>query len=424
MKELILEKLSKMEDLEQRKLLKDIMSGLFVNLIDYQENATQRLTERIFGEIEDIEQKYDVYVTVCHKNNFDPVSEFLFPFVEEDAHEKRIDMKEIVKAIVNKETLKLFTVFMKCDYSKICKVNQNKRYKGYIITPLGRYPITVKLAKNQLYSNQIKKLYDIYQKNEIPWRTINDPYTGKFFDVLLEGCDVPLDENDEIKEIVFDLEEYEEYKMIDIIPLWNIKRLWLKTDGFPMPSIDRNNFEHVISIGKLGSENGYLVEENDHIFRYVKRGNSELTIVSPEEKAGAWNVLMISQKKNDIIKNNKFEVASNCKKDSFINKYINRQSYVIRTKGEITRIVNAFEFSKYFEMLDIEIRNVSDTIKHTYDMNYFITDDIRVGNEKKALIIKFRRNGEETFITNDLLSFLVSEVQMYFPEYKCEGVLV
>ena len=99
---------------------------------------------------------------------------------------------------------------MKCDYSKICKVNQNKRYKGYIITPLGRYPITVKLAKNQLYSNQIKKLYDIYQKNEIPWRTINDPYTGKFFDVLLEGCDVPLDENDEIKEIVFDLEEYEE----------------------------------------------------------------------------------------------------------------------------------------------------------------------------------------------------------------------
>ena len=133
---------------------------------------------------------------------------------------------------------------------------------------------------------------------------------------------------------------------------------------------------------------------------------------------------MISQKKNDIIKNNKFEVASNCKKDSFINKYINRQSYVIRTKGEITRIVNAFEFSKYFEMLDIEIRNVSDTIKHTYDMNYFITDDIRVGNEKKALIIKFRRNGEETFITNDLLSFLVSEVQMYFPEYKCEGVLV
>ncbi len=424
MKELILEKLSKMEDLEQRKILKDIMSSLFVNLIDYQENESKGLVERIFSEVEDTEKKYDVYITVCHKNDFDPVSEFLFPFFDEDVLEKKIDMKELVKCIFNKERLKLFTVFMKCDYKKICKVNQNKRYKGTIITAFGRYPITVRLVKSEAYTDQIKKLYDIYQKNEIPWRTINNPYTNKFFDVFLDGCDVSLDENEEIKEIVFDLEEYEEHKMIDIVPLWNIRRHLLKADGFPMPTIDRLNFEHIISVEKLGSENGYLVEENDHVFSYVKRSDGELSIVSPEEKAGAWHILQISQKKDDTLKNSKHEVASNSKKESFINKFANRQSYVIRTKGEITRIINSFGYSKYFEMEDIEIRSFSDANGQTYDMNFFITDDIRVGNDKKVMVIKFKRNAGETFITNDLLSFVVSEVQMYFPEYKCEGVLI
>jgi hypothetical protein len=63
MRDLILEKLSKMEDLEQRKMLKDIMSSLFTNLIDYQEEATNNLKERIFSEVEDSEKKYDIYIT-------------------------------------------------------------------------------------------------------------------------------------------------------------------------------------------------------------------------------------------------------------------------------------------------------------------------------------------------------------------------
>lgn len=424
MRDLILEKLSKMEDLEQRKMLKDIMSSLFVNLVDYQEDSFQKLIERIFSEIEDTEKMYDIYISVCHRSDFDPVGEFLFPFFEEDLLEKKIDMKEVVNCLYNKETMKLFTIFMKCDNSKIYKINPYKKYKGMIITDLAKYPITVRLVKNEAYANQIKKLYDIFQKNEIPWRTINDPYTNKFFDVLLDSCDVPLDENEEIKEIVFDLEEYEEYKVIDIIPVWNIKRLCLKTDGFPMPTMDRVNFEHIISIKKLGIENGYLVEDDDHIFRYIRRTGDELCIVSPEEKAGAWNVLMISQKKDDAVNNSKYEIASNSKKTSFINKFAHKQFNIIRTKGEITRIINAFECSKYFEMQDIEINPLTDMKSHTYDMNYFITDDIRVGNDKKIMVIKFKKNSAENFITYDLLSFLVSEVQMHFPEYKCEGVLL
>lgn len=424
MRELILEKLSKMEDLEQRKMLKDIMTGLFNNLIEYQEDSNEELKDRIFKEVEDAEKKYDVYITVSHKTDIDPVSEFMFPFFSEDVLEKNIVMKEIVESVLKKEKMKLFTVFMKCDYTKLSNINENRKYKGTIITDWGRYPITVRLTKNLAYMNEIKKLYDIFQKNEIPWRTINNPYTNKFFDVYLDECEGTMDENEEIKEVVFDLEEYDQYKMIDILPLWNIKRLNLKSDGFPMPAVDRVNFEHVISIKKLGNENGYLVEENEHIFRYIRRTDEELAIISPEEKAGAWGIIKISQQYDETVKNNKFEIACNSRKTSFINKFANKQTYIVRTKGEITRIINSFEFSKYFELQDIEIKSSDAAQKLTYDMNFFITDDIRIGNDKKIMVLKFRQNNQKTFISQDILSFLVSEIQMYFAEYECVGEVI
>ncbi|NLP14957.1 MAG: normocyte-binding protein [Clostridium sp.] len=424
MKDTILEKLSKMEDLEQRKILKDIMSGLFSNLIDYQEEAYKNLETRIYNEIEDPERKYDIYTTVCKKSDIDPVDEFLFPFFPEDVAEKKIDMKEILKSIHRKEKMVLFTIFLKCDYSTICTVNPNKRYKGSIVTDNGKYPISVCLERNQKYVSRIKELYEIFQKNEIPWRTVNSPYMNKFFDVLLVQCESFIDENEEIKEIVFDLEDFEEYKMIDVIPLWNVERLKIKSDGFPMPAIDKVNFEHFISTKKMGSENGYLVDEHEHIIRYIRREEDGLTIVSPEEKTGTWDVLMVSQQKDKNMGNNDMEISNNSRKVSFINKYANRQSLIIRTKGEIARIINSFEVSKKFELCDVEIKPTKNAHCITYDMNFFISDDIRVGNDKKVMVLRFRADTEESFITQDILSFLVSEIQMYFPEYECEGELI
>ena len=37
--------------------------------------------------------------------------------------------------------------------------------------------------------------------------------------------------------------------------------------------------------------------------------------------------------------------------------------------------------------------------------------------------LKFKAN-KDSIIIYDLLSFIISEIQMYFPEYQCEGELV
>lgn len=426
MRDIIIEKLNKMEDLEQRKLLKDIMSGFFINLIDYQETMNKNLEERVFGEIEDIERNYDVYMTVCSKCNVDPVDEFLFPVFTEDVREKKYDMGEIAEKINRKSEVKLATVFMKCDFEQIKKLAGSRRiFTGTMKTSKGSWSIKIRMDQNRDYLNEIEKLYGIFQKNSIPWKTVNSCYANKFFDIILTGCDKSPDEGEEILEIVFDLEEYEPYKMADMVLLWNIQRLKLKSDGFPMPALDRVNFEHTISLKKMGLNHGYLVDGNENIIRYIMRGSEDITIVTPEERAGTWDILKVTRFPGNDGRKPDFELVSNSRKQNFINKFSHKQSSIIRTRGEIERIANSFEASRYFKLEGIEITNTKISgCTTTYDCNYFLVDDIRVGNDKKLMKLKFKPECDESFITLDLLSFIVSEIQMYFSEYELRGETV
>jgi hypothetical protein len=424
MKDIIIDKLSKMEDLEQRKILKDIISGVFLNLIDYQESFNKNLEERIFSEIEDKEKRYDVYVTVNNIENIDRVDDFLYPIISTDLEEKKNDAGKIYEKLIKNEEVCLYTVFMNCDYLKIKEIMRSKKkYTGEIITDNQKYKIKVKLEQNKSYINEIENLYEIFQKNSFCWKTINNPYANKFFDVIITDCEALENEENEIKEINIDFEEIEEYKMTDVIPLWNVKRMSVKSDGFPMPALDRVNFEHLISLKKLGLDNGYLVDENEGLVKYVMRTSDSLTIVSPEEKASSWNILKISGQGKEQERKLQFELVSNSRKKSFINKFAQKNSQAIRTKGEIARIVNSFEVSKYFELTEIEIIDSKPKRGTTYDMNYFIIDDIRVAKDKKVMNLKFKAN-KDSIIIYDLLSFIISEIQMYFPEYQCEGELV
>ncbi|WP_411680954.1 normocyte-binding protein [Clostridium thailandense] len=422
MRDIITDRLNKIEDLEQRKMLKNIMQGIFTNLMDYEENMFKSLEERIFSEIENKEKKYDIYITICHKNKVDPVEEFLHSIFEEDIEDKKYDTKEILQKLENREKVKLFTIFMNCSYITIKGLTDNERsYEGKLITDKGIYKIEIKLEQNKKYMKKIEKLYDIFQRNSLSWRTINNPYANKFFDVTLIKCQ-GITEEEEIKEISLNLEEYEKYKNIDIVPLWNIEELNLKSSGFPVPAIDKVNFEHILSLKKLGVCNGYLVDTEEEV-RYIKRTEEELTIVSPKEKAGSWKVLKIVQPQLEQIRKGEYKLASNSRIDEFINRFSQKQASIIRTRGEINRIVNSFEVSKDFELAAIEIEDKKEA-ELTYDMNYFIADDIRVGNNKKIMKLKFTTYLKDSPIIYDLISFLVSEIQLYFPEYKCEGELI
>lgn len=424
MKEHFLEELNNIEDLEQRKLLKNIVIGCISGLIDYQETVNRELAERVFSEVEDAESHYHIYMTVCQQQEVDPIDDFLFPVFAEDLEDVQYNMGEIIEKLAQDEEIELFTIFMKCDYPKVKKLMDSSQiYRGTLRTNLNEYEIKVRLKPNRRYIQEIERLYHLFQKNGVCWKTVNYGYANRFFDVCLITCDGELNPKEEIKEITFDLAEYEAYKMTKMVLLWNIERVSARSNGFPVAAIDRVNYKHVISIAKLGENNGYLVDEETDLFRYLTRNQSEIAVICPEERSTNWNLLKITQPSLNQERVYSFPLVSNKRSSSFINNYAQRYSVAVRTKAEILRIIGAFDISRHFELETIELNACPEVEYFTYDMNFFIHDDIRLSNDKKIMTLKFKALTDD-FLRYDLLSFLVSEVQMFFPEYECRGVLL
>ncbi|MFC9539024.1 normocyte-binding protein [Lysinibacillus sp. NPDC056959] len=421
-KELMIERLRKIEDLEQRQLLKDIVSGVFVNLIDYQDDMNKKLEDRVFNEIDDAENRFDIYVTLSSREDVDPIHECLFPMRPADLESKSINKKKLLESFKNNEPAVLFTLFLACDSMQIQQLlTEQRRFNGRLVTTEGQVEIKVSLTQNLDYLQEMNKLYPLFQINGLPWKTINHPFVYKFFNVNLVDCP-PLDEDAEITEIIVDLEEYEDKKRMNMVPLWNIERHEVKNVGFPVPAIDKVNFEHVLSVRKIGNEHGYLVEAEEENVRYVKRSDNELTIVSPQDKSGVWQLIKIAKMEDDKIGKLNYELVSNRRIEHFIHKFANKYTATVKTKGEITRMINSFEAANRFELVDVEIVDSFSGTSFTHSANTFLTEMIGENNHRKTMLLKFKAKEERNFIANDILSFLASEVQRHFFEYECVGV--
>lgn len=416
------ERLRKIEDLEQRQLLKDIVSGVFVNLIDYQDEMNRKLEERVFNEIEDVENRFDIYVTLSSKEDVDPIHQCLFPMRPADLETKVIDTAQLLQSLKNKEQAVLCTLFLECDSIQIQQLLvEKRRFNGTLVTTEGQVEIKVSLSRNSDYLQEIDKLYPIFQINGLPWKTINHPYAYKFLDVNLVNCP-PLNQDTEIIDMIVDLEEYESKKRLDMVPLWNIERHEVKNVGFPIPAIDKINYEHVLSIRKIGNEHGYLVEADEENVRYVKRSDNELTIVSPQDKSGVWQLIKIAKMEDEKIGKLHYELVSNRRIEHFMHKFASKYTANVKTKGEITRMINSFEAAVSVELVDLDIVDSSSRAGFTHSANPFLTEMIGENSHKKTMLLKFKAKAKKDFIANDILSFLVSEVQRHFFEYKCVGV--
>lgn len=424
MKEMIVDRLRKVENLEQRQLLKEIVNGVFMNLVDYQEDMNRRLEERVFSEIENEEEQYDVHVTVCRKEELDLLPEGLYPMISSDLEPRTITSKKLLELVNNKEPVTLFTLFLQASSCEIeTLLTQQRHFNGYLQTTEGRHEITVLLQRNKTYLQEIEHVYHAFQMNGIPWKTVHHPYAYKFFDVVLTDCPL-FNEEEEIVDFKIDFEEFEDKKQLDKIPLWNIEKLTLKSIGFPIPALDKVNYEHVLSLVKTGTEHGYLVASDEDSVRYSKRSADEFTIVSSRKNSGIWNLLKMTRVEKGKMEGLAYALMSNRRIDYFVHKYANRKALSVKTKGDIIRMVNSFEAALYMELVDVEIIEDFQGPRISYAANPFISDEIEAKSNRKVMLLQFRTQQAPDFMTNDRMSFLVSEVQRHFSEYQCEGVWV
>lgn len=422
----IYEKLNDIKDLKDRVLLKQIMNSVFEALEEYSKDRLHDLEKRVFNEVPYIKEKYNIYSTIVKRHKLDITDEFLYPILNEDTVEKVYDVAEILESLENKKQKNMFKIFLKCDYLKFKEfIDNNFNIKGCIKTDKKIHEAHFKVVVNTQYMDKVGKLYKSFIKSNIPWTTINNPYIHKVANVVLVGVEDKIEEDENITTIEVDFGEYKEYVEYDMVPLWNVKELILKCGGFPVPCIDKVWYEHELSIVDEGTKNGYLIDEEESDVNYVTFTKKTVIISSIIDKSINWNLLGIIDAHKNQKQKYEYELMSNEVDVSFANKLAFEKSYTIKTKTELARVINSYKVSKYLKFNEVKLTtDYSEEYKQTYEVNDFIIDEIREENIKKSLILYFEPVNKENYLNKDILSFLVSEVQLLYPEYKCEGRLI
>ena len=425
MEDEIYEKLNKIESLEDKVLLKNVLNGVFVALEDYTDKKINSIEDRVFSEIKYKKEKYNIFSGLIKKDNIDLTNDFLYPILPLDLEEDVIETQDILKALEKGEPLKLFKVFMKCDYKVFNEfLNKDLKFKGVIETDKRIHEADFVVRKNNEYKSAIENLYESFINNNIAWSTINNPYIHKFADVYIVSSKDTIEADENIVKVDVDFGEYSKYVNYDMIPMWNIKKLVLKGSGFPVPCEDKVNYEHTISVAKEGKDNGYLVNLNKQDVNYVMFKDESIIVSSKDDTPQKWEILKIISFGEDKEKDYEFKLMSNEININFSNKLLFKNPLNIRTKSELSRVINSYKAANYLSFKEISLKDNDNFNEETYEVNDFIIDEIREEKIKRKMILYFQPKDKENYLNLDILSFLVSEVQLIYPEYKCEGRLI
>lgn len=411
-------------ELAERVLYKEIVGNLLKELFQYSENAYQELETRVLGEAKAKQSDYAIYLTMTDLEHYDETDTFMYPMLEADTRKNVIQCEEVRKAAKEKQELKLFTVFFKANASVLYRLTHEERsFQGVIRTEKREYKGIFRIRQNEIYQDMIKNLYYIFALNYQSWTTVCEAYLMKMMDVYLMSVE-DMKKDEVIQEIQVDFEEYAGMVHYDMIPLWNLKRLKEKTSTYPEPAIDKINYEHQIFAHRLESGCEYLVMNTDIEITNIRRLNGDLYITCPMDRPQEWFLYQV----NKAAGNEKYlyPILSNRYKESFSGSITEMYRKSIKTKAEMARLIEAFPAGAGLEFQGFEImENAPEGFEEcNYNMDGFIQDEIRIGSIQQVLVILFRSKNPEDYLNEDIMSFLVTQVQKIFPEYLCMGKLV
>ncbi len=424
MEQYIRKRMMEIPQLEERALYKEIVGRLLLELYQYNQDAYRELEERILRETTPGEGSYAVYMALTDEKHFDATDTFLYPMSEEDMGKKKVSAKAVNKAVKNGELIRLYTVFLQAGASAIYRLlHENREFSGVIRTGKREYRGTFILRHNGTYWNMVKSLYYVFAANHRPWTTVCEAYLAKMLDVyLLAAENIP--EKDSIEEIRVDFEEYADLVHCDMIPLWNLKKIKEKTSTYPEPSIDKINYEHRIFAHRLDADCEYLVADADVEITNIRRVNGDLVISCALDAPYEWELYRISKKNGNGYY--PYPVMGNRYKESFSANITELYRRSIKTRGEMARLIEAFDYGGYVNFRGVEVCDAPP--EHweyaNYNMDGFILDEIRIGNTRQVLLISFAPAEGENYLNEDIMSFLVTQVQKVFPEYLCVGRLI
>lgn len=274
---------------------------------------------------------------------------------------------------------------------------------------------------------KVKEIYEVFGLNGMKWKTLNVPYFNKIFKLKIKDYDREilevLKKVDKNIEIVIEKNELERYWMEDYILVWNILRMSMMGNGEIQPTKDRIHYEHTLFFNDI--RNIYLCPDKDIYIYYIQRIGTGFRIVTDENREMKWEFIKISDVDEKVCeKKLGLPVFSNRMNLSFINKIKMENDIRLRNLGEIKRIVNSFtDVTSRIELINVEVTDHEKKYVATIDLNPFMIDEFKLKGENSNIYLYFRELKRDVYI-KEIMDFIISELQIYFPEYRCRGVLI
>lgn len=405
---------------DDRILFRKTSLKTFEFLVNDLEERMENFESKILDSAISQENNISVVNMIVPKNDFYLYEENFSPIILSDTAERSL------LEILNSEDKVYKKILLDLDKENIEPI-LNMNFNGIGKLNDKEYTFTFKIEKDDSYSKKIKEIYDVFGLNGLKWRTLNTPYIFKAFKIVIVEFENELLEElkktDEAFVIDIDKKNLEKSWIEDYLILWNIIRINMLGNGEINPTKDRIHYEHTLFFNN--NSNVYLCPDEEIYIYYIQRILNGFRIITDENREMKWEFIKISEVDEKIYETKlKYPVFSNRINPSFINKIKMENDIRLRNLGEIKRMVNSFDdVSRRMDLVKVEIADGEKRYTVSDDLNPFLIDEFKLKGKNSNMYLYFKILKKDLYI-REVLDFIISELQLYFPEYNCRGVLV
>ena len=401
----IQQRLKEIDGLDERKYAKELLLDGLGKFFGQMEARYEALEERVLKELDIPYEKFSTCMTIIKKEDFDPVNSFWFPVCDED--------------IKNTAQYQAGTFYLKADDAVCQEFFLRGEVKGFL-EESGKQ-IDFRPVKPDRYGSAVKKLYHLFAENHIPWQTMHLGHLERFFELRAEE-DLPPD-----AVITIQWGRWKEHILQGMVPLWNIRRMDIRSREFRIPCIDDVFYEHIFYLpDKNVEEAGCLVETNADILS-IRFEKNRLLLKNKKDSLEDVCIYRISPGSPENSHRYQYPVLSNRRKNSLAARYLQQTGNFLQTPMELRRKIGEMAGEYEIEAGCCELTDDSADRDAIYgDMNQFAGDGVFSGDRRKTLRILFRINKKEqdNYLLRSQIRYILSCLQMEFMEYRCEGVLI
>ena len=385
------------QDLRERALYRQVTDTLMVNLFQYLGDEQKKLEQRILSEIQSRESEFTIHIGVTEPDLYDASDRFLTPICPEDVEHVRPTLSDCLD---QNEPVPVDRVFLRQNAQEALKFEREGAvYQGTLTTQAGAFPA-----------------------NHIPWSTVCSAYLYKMFDVYLVDAEgAGQDTGAEVQSVTVDFGAHEPFLHRGMIPLWNLERVEVSTSMYPSPCADHVHYEHRIFAHRLSPGCSYLVADVDRVLQNVRLVAGDMLITCQEKGPVNWKLIQVNPSDRKL--RYAYPLLANQPEESFASNLGALYQQGVKTRGELRRVILSYGYDSVVSFQDVELGAAGPAEAETYDMDQFITDELRKRETQETMLLHFAAADPGNFLNMDIMSFLVTKAQKLFPEYHCAGVL-